>query len=100
MVDSVLRVREDDISPRVSVGRHRRSLALCMSPLLIVDGLSRKSLFYRKLPTEPLNLSVLKLDGSSFGGLSLSLSLSLSLWFVSLIVFVCLLRKCFACREN
>jgi len=79
MVDSVLRVREDDISPRVSVGRHRRSLALCMSPLLIVDGLSRKSLFYRKLPTEPLNLSVLKLDGSSFGNLSLSLSLSLSL---------------------
>jgi len=98
MVDSVLRVREDDISPRVSVGRHRRSLALCMSPLLIVDGLSRKSLFYRKLPTEPLNLSVLKLDGSSFG--NLCLSVSLSLWFVSLIVFVCLLRKCFACREN
>jgi hypothetical protein len=76
MVDSVLRIREDDISPRVSVGRHRRSLALFISPLLIVDGLSRKGFFYRKLPTEPLKLSVLKLDGSCFGNLSLSLSLS------------------------
>ncbi|XP_059461261.1 uncharacterized protein LOC132190324 [Corylus avellana] len=66
MIDSLLRSREDDFSPRVSVGRHRRFLALSISPLLIVDGLSRKGFFYKKLPTEPLKLSVLKLDGSCF----------------------------------
>jgi hypothetical protein len=97
MVDSLLRIREDDFSPRVSVGRHRRSLALSISPLLIVDGLSRKGFFYKKLPTEPLKLSVLKLDGSCFGILSLSLSV---VCFSFFFFFFWLLRKCFDCREN
>ncbi|KAM3759259.1 hypothetical protein ACB098_01G107000 [Castanea mollissima] len=52
--------------PRVSVERNRRSLKL--SSLFIADGLSPKSKsLYTKLPSQPLNLSVLKLDGSSFG---------------------------------
>ncbi|KAF3947670.1 hypothetical protein CMV_026226 [Castanea mollissima] len=51
--------------PRVSVERNRRSLKLSSS--FIADGLSPKSKsLYTKLPSQPLNLSVLKLDGSSF----------------------------------
>ncbi|KAF5461402.1 hypothetical protein F2P56_017506 [Juglans regia] len=66
MVDSIPIIHEDDLAPSVSVERRRRSLALCISSLLIVDGLCRKGSLYRKLPMEPLKLSVLKLDGSCF----------------------------------
>lgn len=62
----MLRIDVEEFSPRVSVDRPRRSLALPLSPLKIIDGLSRKSFSYCKLPVEPLKLSVLKLDGSSF----------------------------------
>ncbi|XP_071704093.1 uncharacterized protein [Rutidosis leptorrhynchoides] len=37
------------------------------SPLLLIETFSRKSLTYGKLPLEPIKLTVLKLDGSSFG---------------------------------
>ncbi|XP_028779320.1 uncharacterized protein LOC114735745 [Neltuma alba] len=47
--------------------QNRRSLALPFSPFTIMEGIfSRKSFSYRKLPSEPLRLSVLKLDGSCF----------------------------------
>ncbi|XP_071702771.1 uncharacterized protein [Rutidosis leptorrhynchoides] len=36
------------------------------SPLLLIETFSRKSLTYGKLPLEPIKLTVLKLDGSSF----------------------------------
>lgn len=80
MVDCSLGIHEDDNAPSVLVERRRRSLALRISSLLIVDGLCRKGSLYRKLPMEPLKLSVLKLDGSCFG--------NLFLWFVSVIVFL------------
>ncbi|XP_034684225.1 uncharacterized protein LOC117913376 isoform X2 [Vitis riparia] len=51
----------DDIVPKVS-----RSAALRFSPLLVINGLSRKASFYWKLPQQPIKLSVLKLDGSCF----------------------------------
>lgn len=45
----------------------RRSLSLPLSPFTIIDGIfSRKGFSYRKLPSRPLKLSVLKLDGSCF----------------------------------
>lgn len=50
--------------PRASLlERPRRSFALTLSPLV----LARKSVSYDKLPDEPLKLSILKLDASSFG---------------------------------
>ncbi|XP_048330978.2 uncharacterized protein LOC112492137 isoform X2 [Ziziphus jujuba] len=67
MVETMVRIDDDDhLLPRVSVERPRRSTTLTLSPLLIIDGLSRKNSSYCKLPDEPINLSVLKLDGSSF----------------------------------
>lgn len=63
---SALNIQDDDFAPRFSVERPRRSHSLPFSPLLLIDGLSRKSFSYSALPQEPLNLSVLKLDGSSF----------------------------------
>ncbi|KAJ9546593.1 hypothetical protein OSB04_019136 [Centaurea solstitialis] len=42
------------------------SLGILSSPLLLIETLSRKSFSYGKLPLEPIKLSVLKLDGSSF----------------------------------
>ncbi|KAI3687116.1 hypothetical protein L1987_80807 [Smallanthus sonchifolius] len=36
------------------------------SPLVLIETLSRKSFSYGKLPLEPIRLTVLKLDGSSF----------------------------------
>lgn len=60
--------RDDDIyAPRVPNGSMSR--AVHYSPLFCVDSFSRKSFSYNKLPQEPLRLSVLKLDGSSFGKL-------------------------------
>ncbi|XP_022845189.1 uncharacterized protein LOC111368178 isoform X2 [Olea europaea var. sylvestris] len=57
--------RDDDIyAPRVPNGSMSR--AVHYSPLFCVDSFSRKSFSYNKLPQEPLRLSVLKLDGSSF----------------------------------
>ncbi|KAF2533424.1 hypothetical protein F2Q70_00033404 [Brassica cretica] len=43
----------------------RRSLAASLSPLRLIDR--RKSFSYNQLPEEPIKLTVLKLDGSSFG---------------------------------
>lgn len=49
------------------VYRRRSSVSLPFSPLAtVVGGISRKSFSYSQLPQEPLKLSVLKLDGSSF----------------------------------
>nr|XP_023874036.1 uncharacterized protein LOC111986603 [Quercus suber]POE83868.1 u11/u12 small nuclear ribonucleoprotein 25 kda protein [Quercus suber] len=77
MVDNRLWIEDEDeddeeedgggfsSKPRVSVERNLRSLKLSFS--FIADGLSPKSKsLYTKLPSQPLNLSVLKLDGSSF----------------------------------
>ncbi|PRQ26731.1 hypothetical protein RchiOBHm_Chr6g0297801 [Rosa chinensis] len=65
---SALNIQDDDFAPRLSSSseRPRRSRSMPFSPLLIIDGLSRKSFSYSALPQEPLKLSVLKLDGSSF----------------------------------
>lgn len=78
---SIIRInneREDDVdgdsnAPRVlEIEKPRFSLALSLSPPLFpIGGLSRKSFAYNKLPEEPLNLSILKLDGSSFSMFSL-----------------------------
>ncbi|XP_057957167.1 uncharacterized protein LOC131150459 [Malania oleifera] len=60
---------ENDFNiPRASSVRVRRSSSFdfSFSPLLLINGLSRKSLSYSKLPQQPLKLSVLKLDGSCF----------------------------------
>ncbi|KAF2551243.1 hypothetical protein F2Q68_00037725 [Brassica cretica] len=43
----------------------RRSLAASVSTLRLIDR--RKSFSYNQLPEEPIKLTVLKLDGSSFG---------------------------------
>ncbi|KVH88789.1 Ubiquitin [Cynara cardunculus var. scolymus] len=42
------------------------TLSILSSPLLLIETLSRKSFSYGKLPLEPIKLTVLKLDGSSF----------------------------------
>ncbi|KAF8110906.1 hypothetical protein N665_0078s0095 [Sinapis alba] len=45
----------------------RRSLAASISPLRLIDGLPRRRSFnYNQMPEEPIKLTVLKLDGSSF----------------------------------
>lgn len=56
---------EDEFGPKVSL-RRNGSMA-CGVPLLLIDNLSRKSFSYKKLPQEPLKLTIVKLDGSSFG---------------------------------
>ncbi|KAM7490085.1 hypothetical protein LguiA_033006 [Lonicera macranthoides] len=56
---------EDELGPRVSL-RRNGSMA-CGVPLLLIDNLSRKSFSYRKLHQEPLKLTIVKLDASSFG---------------------------------
>lgn len=66
--------KEDDHI--VSLER-RRSRTFPFSPLLLIDGFSRRSFSYNKLPEEPLKLSVHKLDGTCFG-IWFSLSLSLT----------------------
>ncbi|BAT82332.1 hypothetical protein VIGAN_03233300 [Vigna angularis var. angularis] len=44
-----------------------RSSSASSSPLPLIHAIfARKSLFYHRLPSQPLRLSVLKLDGSSF----------------------------------
>ncbi|CAL5358936.1 unnamed protein product [Camellia sinensis] len=69
---------DDDSLPRVSFDsqnqrrrrQHRRGSSCCGVPisphLRIGGGLSRKSFSYDELPQQPLNLAILKLDGSSF----------------------------------
>lgn len=58
----MLTIENKDIIPTSSLQRRRS----CASPLLLIDGFSRRSCSYNKLPQEPLRLSILKLDGSSF----------------------------------
>ncbi|KAF5726249.1 ATP synthase subunit b' isoform 2 [Tripterygium wilfordii] len=62
----MLKIQVEDLSPRFSMDGHRSSVSLPFSPLMLVDDRSRKSSSYSKLPEEPIKLSVLKLDGSSF----------------------------------
>ncbi|XP_010432749.1 PREDICTED: uncharacterized protein LOC104716959 isoform X1 [Camelina sativa] len=46
----------------------RRSFVASISPLRLIDGLPRRRSFnYNQMPEEPIKLTVLKLDGSSFG---------------------------------
>ncbi|KAL5783102.1 hypothetical protein ACOSP7_008131 [Xanthoceras sorbifolium] len=61
----MLRLATGEFSPRVSLDGPRLSSALSFSSLMI-DGFSRKSITYDKLPEEPIKLSVRKLDGSCF----------------------------------
>nr|XP_009771417.1 PREDICTED: uncharacterized protein LOC104221959 [Nicotiana sylvestris] len=58
--------REEDVSPRYSFQRNGSSLSCVVPPFLLIDNIPKKSLSYNKLPEEPLKLTVLKLDGSSF----------------------------------
>ncbi|KAM7459504.1 hypothetical protein LguiA_036498 [Lonicera macranthoides] len=57
---------DDDFQPKVSFKRNGSLTCAILPPLLLIDGLSRKSFSYNKLPQEPLKLTVLKLDGTSF----------------------------------
>ncbi|KAG5601547.1 hypothetical protein H5410_032917 [Solanum commersonii] len=59
----VLKRGEEDVSPRFSFQKNGSSLSCVVPPFLLSP---QKSLYYNKLPEEPLNLTVLKLDGSSF----------------------------------
>lgn len=52
------------------------------SPLLLIETLSRKSFSYGKLPLIPIKLTVLKLDGSSFGKLVLWFPICFNLIYV------------------
>lgn len=45
---------------------HKSSPTSPFSPLLLIESLSRKSFSYAKLPLEPIKLTVVKLDASSF----------------------------------
>lgn len=63
----------DEFTPPLSVVESPRSSSALSFPSLMIDGFSRKSFSYNKLPEEPLKLSVLKLDGSCFGIIFLSL---------------------------
>lgn len=62
----VLERDEEDVSPRFSFQKNGSSLSCVVPPFLLNDSINRKSLYYNKLPEEPLKLTVLKLDGSSF----------------------------------
>ncbi|EOY29456.1 ATP synthase subunit b' isoform 2 [Theobroma cacao] len=63
----MLRIEVEEFStPRASLEKPRRSISSSLPSLVIVNGFSRKSFSYSKLPEEPIKLSVLKLDGSSF----------------------------------
>ncbi|CAN4097887.1 unnamed protein product [Withania somnifera] len=62
----VLERDEEDVSPRFSFQKSGSSLSCVVPPFLLNDSISRKSLYYNKLPEEPLKLTVIKLDGSSF----------------------------------
>ena len=90
----------DDSASCLSLEKPRRSLAFPLSPLMLIDGLSRKSnVSYDKLPEEPLKLSVIKLDGSSFGNLSRFSSFTPAdfAWHISITLFGCwekVLGKC------
>ncbi|KAJ4707874.1 U11/U12 small nuclear ribonucleoprotein 25 kDa protein-like [Melia azedarach] len=61
----MLRIAMEEFSPRFSVDSPRNSGSLSF-PSLMIDGFSRKSFSYSKLPGQPLKLSVRKLDGSCF----------------------------------
>lgn len=58
---------EEDVSPRFSFQKNGSSLSCIVPPFLLGDSMPKNSLYYNKLPEEPLKLAVLKLDGSSFG---------------------------------
>ncbi|XVF89329.1 hypothetical protein PTKIN_Ptkin19aG0121200 [Pterospermum kingtungense] len=67
---TMLRIEVKDIvnTPTASLEKPRRSISFPFPSLELVNGFSRKSLSpYSKLPEESIRLSVLKLDGSSFG---------------------------------
>uniref|UniRef100_M1BTW4 Ubiquitin-like domain-containing protein n=1 Tax=Solanum tuberosum TaxID=4113 RepID=M1BTW4_SOLTU len=59
----VLKRDEEDVSPRFSFQKNGSSLSCVVPPFLLSP---QKSLYYNKLPEEPFNLTILKLDGSSF----------------------------------
>ncbi|KAK8656606.1 hypothetical protein V6N13_098551 [Hibiscus sabdariffa] len=63
----MLRTQVQELAiPRASLEKPRRSISLPLASLVDVNGFSRKSCSYSKLPEEPIKLSVRKLDGSSF----------------------------------
>ncbi|XWS72681.1 hypothetical protein CRYUN_Cryun02cG0061600 [Craigia yunnanensis] len=57
---------EDFVTPSASLEKPRRSISLSLPSLVDVNGFSRRSFSYSKLPEEPIKLSVRKMDGSSF----------------------------------
>lgn len=80
----VLERDEEVVSPRFSFQKNGSSLSCVVPPFLLSP---QKSLYYNKLPEEPLNLTVVKLDGSFFGNFSYFAS---SDWIVKLIsLYVC-----------
>ncbi|XP_039025893.1 U11/U12 small nuclear ribonucleoprotein 25 kDa protein-like [Hibiscus syriacus] len=65
--DSMLKTQVQDLAiPRASLEKPRRSVSLPLPSPVDVNGFSRKSCSYSKLPEEPIKLTVQKLDGSSF----------------------------------
>lgn len=51
---------------RAGVSLKRNGSLSCPIPSHLIENFSRKSFSYNKLPQEPLTLTVVKLDGSSF----------------------------------
>ncbi|KAE8680945.1 Nucleotide/sugar transporter family protein isoform 1 [Hibiscus syriacus] len=63
----MLKTQVQDLAiPRASLEKPRRSVSLPLPSPVDVNGFSRKSCSYSKLPEEPIKLTVQKLDGSSF----------------------------------
>ncbi|CAK9154600.1 unnamed protein product [Ilex paraguariensis] len=66
-MQSLERDLEGDFSAKVTYTRNGSlSCAVPFSPLLLIENISRKSFSYNQLPQEPLELTILKLDGSCF----------------------------------
>uniref|UniRef100_M1BTW6 Uncharacterized protein n=1 Tax=Solanum tuberosum TaxID=4113 RepID=M1BTW6_SOLTU len=88
----VLKRDEEDVSPRFSFQKNGSSLSCVVPPFLLSP---QKSLYYNKLPEEPFNLTILKLDGSSFGIFSyFPPPVELSYEILKLIsIFMCLYRR-------
>lgn len=88
----VLKRDEEDVSPRFSFQKNVSSLFCVVPPFLLSP---QKSLHYNKLPEEPLNLTVLKLDGSCFGNFYyFPPHVQLSCQILKLIsIYMCLYRR-------
>lgn len=79
VTESSITVEDDDFEARVPSQSIRKSVSLPFSPRKMMSRISRKPVPvpYDQIPQKPLRLTVLKLDGSSFGNCFLFLWLFL-----------------------